>query len=948
MKKLFTVFTLILSFGITQISAQKFAITGTVVDSNGKGMQNATVLLLAAADSSLASFNRTSDKGVFTLKNVTSSVTYLLKVTFVGYEPYFQDIAKDIKSNESGVLDIGGIRMTPLNKLLDAALVTGYRDPVKINGDTTEFNAGSFKVQPNAVAEDLIKKLPGMEVAKDGTVTAQGETVKQVLVNGKKFFGKDPKVALQNLPASAIDKVKVYDKKSDQTEFSGIDDGEREKTIDIQTKADYSKGTFGNATVGGGAAKDVADARYLGKFSINKFSKTQQISLLGLGNNINKTGFSVDDYLGFTGSTQRGQGGGGGNVRVVQGGGSGSQSVPLDFGNNKGLQSALSGGLNFNNVFSPKTELNVSYFYNDVINNQTKVSQRENFLTNGSFKTNSNSDSRTENQNHRVNVMLDQKIDTFTSLKLTSVLSATKNFLSSTSFTENLKSDDTPQTSSKPINNTEGSGLSMQNSLLLRRRFEKKGRTMSANIFYNVNTSDRNGILNSENKYFNVGPTGSTRLDSINQSDDRINKRDNYGATVSFTEPLGNRQYLEANYNFSNTSNNADREVYDLKNGERKYNGTLSNKYINDYIYNKTGLTYRLNRKEWNLATGLQYQYSTLKGEFISRGTTFEPVHYNFILPNVRFDYNPVQGKSLRFAYETSVREPSIDQLQPIRDNTDPLNIYVGNPALRPEFNNRFSVNFNRFNQTNFHMFFGNFNYNYTSNKISSMQIINANFSRETTPINVKNDKQGFGFFGFGMPLYKQVLRMNVTTNANIGQGIALVNGVENLTNRTGVSLGLRLSVNIKDSFDVNFNGRIQSNKTTYSVNANQNQQYYNYTYDVEANYRLPFGMRLSTDFDYSIITGQTFGTTAAIPIWGASLSKYVFKKDRGELKFAIFDILNRNTGINRSADVNYILNEVTSSLGRYAMLTFTYNINPMLGGNGRGGGGNRVIMQRF
>ncbi len=948
MKKLFTVFTFIWCFGFTQISAQKFAITGTVVDSAGKGMQNATVLLLSAADSSLASFSRTTDKGVFTLKSVSPSADYLLKVTFVGYEPYFQDIKKDVKPDDTGIVDIGGIRMTPLSKLLDAATVTGYKDPVKINGDTTEFNASSFKVQPNAVAEDLIKKLPGVEVAKDGTVTAMGETVKQVYVNGKKFFGKDPKVALQNLPAGAIDKVKVYDKKSDQSDFSGIDDGEREKTIDLTLKADYSKGTFGNVMAGGGAAKDVADARYIGKFSINKFSKTQQISLLGLGNNINKTGFSVDDYLGFTGSTQRG-GGGGGGIRIQQGGGgNGSQTVPLDFGNNKGLQSALSGGLNFNNQFSPKTELNLSYFYNDVINNQTKISDRENFLTNGTFKTHTESDSRTQNQNHRVNITLDQKIDTFTSLKLTSVLSATKNFSNSTSLTDNLKSDDTPQTRSNQANNTEGSGLSMQNSLLLRRRFEKKGRTLSTNIFYNVNQSDRNGILNSENKYFNFGSTGTTKIDSINQSDDRINKRDNYGATVSFTEPLGNRQYLEANYNFSTTSNNADREVYDLKNGESKYNATLSNKYINDYIFNKTGLTYRINRKEWNLATGLQYQYSTLKGEFISRGTTFDPVHYNFVLPNLRFDYNPVQGKSMRFAYETSVREPSIDQLQPIRDNTDPLNIYVGNPNLRPEYNNRFSVNFNRFNQSNFHMFFGNFNFNYTSNKISSMQTVDASFRRETTPINVKNDKQGFGFFGFGMPFYKQILRMNATVNANVGQGIAFINGVENVTNRTGVSLGLRLSVNIKDSFDVNFNGRIQSNRTTYSLNTNQNQQYYNYTYDVEANYRLPLGFRLSTDFDYSIITGQTFGTTVGIPIWGASLSKYMFKQNKGELKFAIFDILNRNTGINRSADVNYILNEVTSSLGRYAMLTFTYNLNPMMGGSGSRGGGNRVIMQRF
>jgi outer membrane receptor protein involved in Fe transport len=939
MKKLFTVFTLIFCFGFTQISAQKFSIVGVVADSVGKAMQNATVLLLSAKDSSLISFGRTSDKGVFTLKNVPPAADYILKITFVGYEPYWQDVKKDLKPNDAGIADLGGIRMTPLSKMLDAAVVTGYKDPVKINGDTTEFNASSFKVQPNAVAEDLLKKLPGVEVGKDGSVTAQGETVQQVYVNGKKFFGKDPKVALQNLPANSIDKVKIYDKKSDQSEFSGIDDGTREKTIDLTLKTDYTKGTFGNVTGGGGIAEG-ADARYLGKFSINKFSKTQQLSFLGIGNNVNKTGFSVEDYMGFTGTTQRmNRGGGGGGVTMQF---DGSQSVPLDFGNNKGFQTAWSGGVNFNNQFNSKTELNVSYFYNDVINEQKKTSERQNFLTNGSFKTNANSDSKTENQNHRVNLTLDHKIDTFTSLKLTSVFSATQNTSNSTAFTENRRSDETPQTKSNQSNYTEGSGLSMQNSLLLRRRFMKKGRTMSANVFYNLNESKRDADLNSlTNNYL-------TKRDStINQNDVRDNKRNNYGTTISFTEPLGNRQYLEANYNYSTTANNADRQVYDITKGEPIKNNNLTNVYNNDYIFNKTGLTYRLNRKEFTFATGVQYQYSTLKGEFISKNTIFAPRNFQFVLPNLRFDYNPVQGKSMRFSYETSVREPSIDQLQPLRDNADPLNIYVGNAELRPEYSNRFSVNFNRFNQSNFHMFFGNFNYTYTANKISTAQFIDQSFARITTPINVRNDQQGFGFFGFGMPIYKQILRMNVSTNLNAGQGIAKINDVDNTTQRLGASIGLRLNLNIKDTFDVSFNGRIQRNQTSYSVNTKQNQLYYNYTYDVEANYRLPLGIRLSSNFDYSIITGQTFGTTVGIPLWGASISKYMLKKDKGELKLAVIDILNRNSGITRTADVNYILNEVTSSLGRYFMLTFTYNLNPMMGG-GRGPGGPRVMMQRF
>jgi outer membrane receptor protein involved in Fe transport len=952
MKKLLFLSFILIS---AHLSAQKITITGIVADGDGKAMENATVLLLASSDSSLVSFGRTKPNGTFELRNVSLAANCFLKLTFVGYEPYFQDILKDTKPTNGTTLELGGIRMTPLSKMLNEAVVKGERDPVRISGDTTEFNAASFKTQPNATVEDLIKKLPGMEVDKNGNVKSQGEAVTQVLVNGKKFFGKDPKIAMQNLPAGSVDKIKTYDKKSDQAEFSGIDDGEREKTIDIQLKKDYSQGTFGNGTLGAGGVEGDALSRYLGKFSINNFSKTQQLSFLGNGNNINQTGFSFEDYAGFTGASRQMMGGGGGMRTMTL---DNSGGVPLDMGGTKGFFKTFSGGVNYNKVFSKKTELNMSYFANDQISNTRTFTNRENFINGtSSFLSKSDANSFSDNINHRLSLTLDQKIDTFTSLKLTSSFSVTKNTNENETFSENKRLG-ILQNTGNTVNNTEGGGMSAQNSLLLRRRFMKKGRTVSANVFLNYNTSTNDGNLNALNTFYRngIGFDSTTR-----QDDDRVNKRSNYGTTVSFTEPLGKRQYLEANYSYNATISDADRKVYKLVNKESIFNTNLSNKYINDYIYQRTGLTYRINKKEWNFSTGLQYQHSDLNGDLITRDT-FIRKSYDFALPNLRFEYSPVQGKRATLSYETSVREPSISQLQPIVDNSNPLFISAGNSNLRPEYNHRIRIGYNHFNQANFSAFFSNINFNYTDNKITSAQTTDTLFRRFSQPINVRNDISGNGFIGYNRPIVPQLLRFNARSNFSYGRGISLINtsdnilnpnaktnSIENLTERMSLGVTLGLTLTVRDSFDLSVSGTVNHNATSYSIQSNNNQKYDVYDLETDANWRLPFGLKLFGSFSYNIIKGNSFGTSQGIPLLGAGISKYMLKQNRGELKFQMVDILNRNQGYSRSADINYIQEERVTSLGRYAMLSFTYAFNPMGGMfNGRGGGrggGMRVIM---
>ena len=925
MKKI--TFTLLANLFTLILFAQKFTVTGVVVDSDGKPLESAACVLLNSSDSSLINFSRSNTEGVFKLKNIPVGTAYTLRVTYVGYEPFLQDIPKDFKAE---TLDAGAIRMVSLSKMLDAAVVTGQRNAVTFKNDTTEFDAAAFRVQPNATGEDLLKKLPGVEVDKDGNVKAQGEQVKQILVNGKKFFSNDPKIATQNIPAGAIKKVQVFDKKSDQAEFSGVDDGQRDKTINFELKDEYSKGTFGNITAGAGT-----DERYTLKGGINKFSKGQQLSVLGLGNNINKQGFSFEDYSSYTGMSQRMAGGGA--VRVEISGD--NSSVPLDFGRNSGFTTTWAGGVNFNKQLSPKTEINTNYFYNNSDKNFDKTTDRQNFLPNRTYNTNSRSNSNSLNDNHRLNLVLDHKLDSFNTLKLTSSFSITTNKSTSESQTSTSNADKLLENFGNRLNFTEGSGMNLNNSLLWRHRFQKKGRTLTANFNYNQGQSKQNNDLNAVNDFYDTdtGTSNLIRRDSTVQTDDRVNDRNTYGTSLTYTEPIAKRTFLEFTYSYRKTNNDADRKVDTIRNGEHYFNSTLSNVFNNDFIYHRGGINLRYTKKEINFSTGVQYQESLLRGLNVTKNTETKPNPFRNFLPTARFSYEFTSSQRIGLDYDTDVREPSIDQLQPISDNSDPLNIYQGNPALNPEYNHRLRLRYNNFNQANMHSFFSNINFNYTLDKIVNEQVVTRNFVRITRPVNVKDAFSTNGFVGYNFPINPK-LRFSFNDNTSFNRGISLVNQAENITKRLTSTNNVRLDYRLLDSFDFSIGARVSYNNTAYSLQKSLNRTYFTHEYEASFNITLPWNLRLVSDFNYQFYTGQDFGANQSIPIWNAAISKLLFKNKKGELKLAVLDILNKNTGFTRTTDANYIQDEFTASLRRYAMLSFTYAINPLMGGGGRGG----------
>lgn len=924
MKKLFY----ILFFISSATFAQRVTIKGSVVDSTAKPLEYATVLILSSKDSSLVSFGRADYRGDFEIKNVSNG-TYIFKITYVGYQNFTKAIA--VLDND---MDFGKVMMKPISKELAGVTIKGERAPVEFSGDTIKYNAGSFKVQPNAVVEDLLKKLPGVQVEKDGTIKAQGETVRRVTVDGKEFFGRDPKIATQNLPADAVDQVKLFDKRSDQTEFTGIDDGQRSKTIDLKLKDDRKKGVFGTLMGAYGGKND----RFNSRANINKFTKSSQFSVLGMANNINQQGFSISDYLNFTGDMQRMMSGGGGRMSFQFD----ANDMPLGLGQpNRGFMRSWASGINFNQNKTPKTDVNGSYFFNGLDNVTDREVNRQNFFGNRNFTSLSKSNQQNLNFNHRFNFSIDQKIDSANSIKFTTYATYNKTDSRNMSSSETIgESGKTENTSTRNTNNF-GDGINLNSNLLFRHKFNKKGRTFSANATFGLSNNNSEGDLNAVNSFLNLAIPRTERLNQVNNQN---REQLNYGVNTSYTEPLGKRRYLEANYNFRKSDFHLNREVYDVAENRRTFNSRLSNKFENDYTYNRGGLNFRVNQKKYNYSFGVSLQHSELDGKLLIQDIPIRRTFTN-LLPNVHYNYNFTSSHNVRLDYMTDIQEPNIQDLSPIIDNTDPLNIREGNPNLRPEYMHRGNLQYMLNNLSNFSFFMTMFNVTYTQNRISSSQTIDNSLVRTYKPINVKYGLNLFGDLTYGFRIKPLKANLNLGYRLIHDRSLTLVNNVENTTKQFIHRGEARVDFRLNDKLDLAFNSEISYNDTRYSVNTSINQAFLTNLYGADVNWTLPKKWYFKTDFEYSVYTGRQNGFNQKIPIWNAAISKQFLKNSRGELKLSINDALNRNVGINRTAQANFIQDERITSLGRYYLITFTYNLRAMNASQG-GGSNMRVIMR--
>lgn len=917
--------------------AQKFTIRGQATDSTKVGMPSATVMLLQAKDSALVSFGSTDRQGMFELKNVSRG-DYQLKITFVGYLPATKQLsAADFSAP---VLDLGRLSMEPVSKELEALVVKGEKAPVTVKRDTIEFNAGSFRTKQNANVEDLLKKMPGIEVETDGSIRAQGEQVQRVTVDGREFFGRDPKLATRNLPADAIDKVQVFDKKSDQAVFTGIDDGQREKTINLELKEEKRNGAFGSMMAGAGT-----DDRFQAKASVNKFAKGEQLSFLGMGNNVNEQGFSMDDYMNFSGGSQQMMGGGGGRM-TIQLDGNSMGGVPLNFGGRQnGILTNYAGGLNTNQDFGTKTKLNASYFYNNLNQNISQVLNRINYVPNGNYEFNQTSRQENQSDNHRGNLVLDHQLDSANSFKFTASATLTNTEQSVQSISQTMNLSDQLQNESIRDTYTKGRSTNLNSSLLYRHRFAKKGRTLSTTLTLGLSETNSDGTLQSTNEFFTTVPEKKV----IEQTNTQENENQSYGAQFSFTEPLGGRKYLEANYSIRTNRNDVVRDVYNVNGGTAVYNDTLSNRYKSNYLYSRPGLNLRVNRQKFNFTVGVSYQNTRLKGDLTLRDTTIDRTFEN-LLPVVRFNYDFSSLKHFRLDYETSMQEPTIQQLQPVIDNSDPLNLSSGNPNLLPGYSHMVRLNYTQFDPASGIGFFAFLNSTYTKDAITYSQSVDPQtLVRLTVPVNVDYNLRVSGNFNFGFPIRKLNSRINVGPSTTYTRGLTLINLQENRSDTRTYGGNFRYDYTYKEILTLGLSANISQNKTEYSFNTAQNQQYLNETYGADLNVSFLKNYAFDATYNFYHYRSQTTGFDQTIPIVNLSISRFLLKNNVGELKFAVVNALDKSMGVSQTATSNYLQQETTNNLGRYYMISFTYalnkQLNPMGGGRGRRGGGMRMMM---
>jgi hypothetical protein len=943
MKKIFNkkivLFILLCTFSIfiNTVLAQQYQVKGIVADTSKQGLEFGSVILLKAKDSTLVTFATTDAKGTFELNNVPKG-RYRLKVTYVGLETMRKEFEVE---GDAKTIDVGTILMYP--KGMMEVIVRGYKDAVKINKDTIEFNASSFKVQPNATVEDLLKKLPGVEVDKQGAIKANGEQVINVLVDGKPFFGKDPKMATKNLPADAIEKIQVFDKKSDQSQFTGIDDGDNEKTINVKLRADKKKGSFGKIETGTGTTSELNDVRYGAKGNYNKFSQKKQFALLGMANNVSEQGFSFENYMNFTGESQRAAGGNGGASFTTFN--SDDLSLPISNGDKTGFADTYAGGLNYNDTFGKNTELNSSYSGSDIKSRYDKTVNRQSFIRDKTLITNEITNQLTDNINHKLNLAIDQKIDSFNSVKFNVAYSLgqtnTKTKQTSNSFYD-ADSFNTNAVSRNVTANSKGNRLNAD--ALFRHKFRKKGRTFSMTARIADNQTNMNTKLDAQTSILNKTAQDYDNV-VINQQQSRLQESRDYGGNLSFTEMVAKKKFLELTYRFSRSENHSDRQVYDiLGNNDLVINPLLTNEFRSTYQFHRPGLNFRMNGTTHKLTLTAQYQASELEGILISKNQIVRNQN-NFFLPAVRYRYDISPSKNMTVDYETSAREPSIMQLQPVVDNSDPLNISVGNPNLRPEFRHNIRARLSTFNSSTFQNFFVFSSFTYTQHKIVSAQTIAANLARTSMPVNVDQDFASNIRLNYGKQLIPQKLRFNSGVGYRYSQGQNLINDVLNLTKTKETSFRTSFNYDLENKLQVGIAGDWSYQQSVYSLQSRLNQNYWNHEYTVDILGYLPKGFTLGTDVNYTVFTGRQTGFNANIFIWNAALTKSISKDKKGELKLIVNDILNQNQAFRRSTQLNYVQDERINALGRYWQLQFIYRLNKSPMGEGSRGRGMRMRM---
>lgn len=900
------------------------SVQGRVTDSlTTAPLEGASVVALYAKDSSMAGYGTTDSTGLFHVKDLLQGA-YILGISYTGFaEAVFNFQVRP----DSLHWQLPAIALRPDTNTLEDVIIS--RPPVTIKGDTVEFRAGSFATPPNATVEDLLKKLPGMEVDQEGNVTAQGEDIRRIYVDGKEFFSNDPKLALLNLTAEMVESIQVFDDMSDQAKFTRIDDGSRTRTINIKLKKDRRKGVFGRAQAGGGTSD-----RYTGNGSINMFNEDRQLSLLGGANNINRLGFTQNDLdrsLNSNNNNNRNNRNADNNTRT-----------PASGANGDGNTASWSAGFNFRDNWGAKTTVGASYFVSETNRQLESQRLRQNFFPNDSTSfTNTQSQNQSRSVNHNINLRLEHTLDSMNSILITPQLTWGNTYsrvLDTVSTRGVGKMGEFLAIAGSNNRTNQRNNLSLGNNLLFRHRFARPGRTFTVGWSTNVGRNDADGV--NELPYIFYRADGSIRrVQDVRQRNETLGRNFNNTISTSYTEMVAEGKILELNYAFTNNQSISDRVSNDFNIATGAFdslNKPLTNYFENSFISSRVGTNFRVKNKKYDYQMGGAVQFAKLENmsrrAISDKDSTMYQKFVNFF-PNASFNYNLGTRKSLRLQYRGSTRAPSITQLQDVLDISNPQRLRIGNPDLKQEFTNNFTLTHNTFNAKTFMFLNTSIQANIISNRIVNSLDTVSTTVQIIKPENV-NGAQNFSLNAtLGIPLKKvqrgrrSPMNLNLTTNLRTNREVSLIFKEVNYNYNHSIGQRVAFNYNIDRKLDLNVFAHLTYFESRYSVQEQLNAEFYNHRYGLNATAYLAKRLKLHTDADVIINAGRADGFNQTIPIWNASAGWMLFKRSNGEITFNVTDILNLNKSISRNTGDNFIDDSFVNVLRRFYMVTFMVNL---------------------
>ena len=895
--------------------AQTVTVSGTIIDTNDNSPLIGTHIFLKNGANTQTTASDVD--GVFEFKNVADG-NYQLEVSYIGYQIFSQEIQVN-----GAAVNLGNLKMKEGLELQEIQVVEKVLPVIQLE-DTTQFNADAYQTLPDADASNLIEKMPTV-VVEDGKIQAQGEDVKKVLVDGKPFFGNDPTAALKNLPAEVIDKIQIYDEQSDQAKFTGFDDGETSKTINIITKKNMRSGQFGKIYGGYGY-----ENKYQAGGNINIFNGDQRISIIGLSNNINVQNFSSEDLLGVVGSSGEGRGGrrGGGGPDGRNQGVSANDFLVSQQG---GITSSNAFGINFSDKWGDKLDVSASYFFNQSDNTTEQILSQQYFDSEGLNELYSEESLiESTNMNHRFNGVFDYKINESNSLILRSTATwqgneGTENVFGQTLLNSNI------------LNQTESNfaadltALNLSNNLLWRHKFQKRGRTFSVGITSGFAPKSGESYLLSDNLF----DSETTTLDQFSTLD---NGQWNVAADVRYTEPINEKGMLMVDYKASYQQEESTKETFNFEESTQSYNvfnEDLSNVFSNDYLSHSLGGGYRYRSGNWRWMARANVQWAELLTEqSLPYEATTENTFLN-VLPMAMLSYRPSRTEDFRIMYRTNTNLPSIEQLQNVVDNSNPLQLSVGNSNLLQAYQHSLRGKYSKTNTEKSSVFFAMLSGTYTNDYIANSTYFSAadydatleEDAQITVPVNLDGYYNLRSFATYGFPVSPLKSNLNIDFTANHTHTPGLIEEEMNFANNSNAGIGLTLASNVSDRVDFTISSRSNFNFVTNTLQTASNTNYLNQKTKLKFNWVLGNGIVFRTDLTHDFYDGLSEDFDQNYLLWNMSIGKKIFKNDRGEISLTVFDLLNQNNALSRNVTEVYTEDVQTNVLQQYAMLSFKYDL---------------------